>query len=263
MGRRVKTRDWDNYDNLYNLYITLGMSFGQIAKKYNTFPNTVRRCVKRQGIEIRDKSAAQKNFLKENAHPMQGRERTEKEKLRISEGIQEHWDNLTEAEADEKREQMSERARQKWDEMGDDEKKKSIKKMHQASREKAGAGSKNENKVAELLRKQKGLKLVQRTTDYSPRNAFEIDIAVPSRSVAIEWDGAAHFEPIYGDDSLKKTIAKDQRKNKALTKAGWIVIRCRDHSTAHSLAFCQRAVNKILEVMETGQKGKVYEIDVF
>jgi len=229
---------------------------------YDTFPNTVRRCAKRHEITARTKSEAQKNFLNENDHPMLGRERTTEEKHKISQGIQGHWNTLTEAEAQDKREQMSERARQKWDGLDTEEKKKSIKKMHQASREKAGTGSKNENKTADLLR-EAGFKIIQRTTDFSPRNAFEIDIAIPSKSIAIEWDGAAHFEPIYGDDSLKKTMAKDQRKNKALTKHGWTIIRCRDHSTAHSLAFCQRAVKKIMETMATAKKSGVYNVDMF
>lgn len=261
MGRTVKSRVWDTYDNIYELYVTQGLSFTVIAKKYKTFPNTVRRCAKRHGIAIRSKSEAQKNYLTDNDHPMLGRERTEEEKAKISQGIQGHWDSLSDDEVNDKREQMSQRAHDKWDGMDDDEKKKSIVKMHKANKESAGRGSKNENKVADLLI-QEGLKIVQRTNDFTPGNIFEIDIAVPARSVAIEWDGAAHFEPIYGDDALAKTVAKDQRKNQVLMKNGWMVIRCRDHSTAHSIAFCQRAVNQILEVINAGKKGKTYNIDV-
>jgi very-short-patch-repair endonuclease len=193
---------------------------------------------------------------------MLGRERTEDEREAISGGIQKHWDGLSEAEAQKKREDMAERARVKWDWMSDEEKQASIKKMHKANREKAGQGSKNENAIADILRSH-GYTIAQRTTEYSPRRAFEIDIAIPAERVAIEWDGAAHYEPIYGDEALKKTIEKDDRKNRALMDYGWKVIRCRDHSTAYSLAYCKRSAEQILEAMKTIKDGEIVHIDAF
>lgn len=262
MGRRSIAKPWDTYDNLYDLYVTQGLSWGAIGARYGTFANTIRRCAKRHGITSRTKSEAQVNYLEDNDHPMLGRERTEKERKKISQGIQSHWDGLTEEEDKSKREEMAERARVKWDWMDEEEKVKSIKRMHKANREKAGLGSKNENAVADHITKA-GYTVAQRTTEYSPRRAFEIDIAIPSESVAIEWDGAAHYEPIYGDEALKKTIEKDKRKNAALTNHGWKVIRCRDHSTSYSMAFCQRAASKILDAMKTLSDGEVRHIDVF
>lgn len=262
MGRRAEAKPWDTRQNLYDLYVVQGLSTGAIGKMYGTYPNTIRRCLKRHGIETRNKSEAQKNFLEDNNHPMLGRERTEDEKVAISEGIQKHWDGLTEEEAEKKREEMAERARIKWEWMSDKEKEESIKKMHKANREKAGQGSKNENTIADLLRAE-GYEVYQRTTEYSPRRAFEIDIAIPSEQIAIEWDGAAHFSPIYGDDALKKTVEKDDRKNRALVDYGWSVIRCRDHSTAHSLAYCQRSAELILSTMKKIKPGEVVVVDAF
>lgn len=263
MGRRTTDRKWDTYENLYNLYVNQGLSTGAIAKLYpGAFANTIRRALKRHGIDTRNKSEAQKNYLEENPHPMLGRERTEDERRRISEGIQGHWDKLTPEEAQQRREEMAERARVKWDWMSDEEKQEMIANMHKANREKAGLGSKNENAVANLLREE-GYTVYQRTTEYSPRRAFEIDAAIPSEQVAIEWDGAAHFEPIYGDEALRKTMEKDKRKNRALVDHGWKVIRCRDHSTAHSLAFCKRATEQIIEAIKTLKDGEIREIDAF
>lgn len=262
MGRRSQPKPWDTYDNLYDLYVEQGLSTGAIGQMYGTFPNTIRRALKRHGIDTRTKSEAQKNFLEDNDHPMLGRERTVDERHAISNGIQKHWDKLSDEEKDKKREEMAERARVKWDWMSDEEKEASIKKMHKANREKAGRGSKNENAIAAML-VEEGFKIAQRTTEYSPRRAFEIDIAIPSERVAIEWDGAAHYEPIYGDETLRKTMEKDKRKNHALTTHGWKVIRCRDHSTAHSLAYCKRSVDQILEAMRTIKSGEVVYIDAF
>jgi very-short-patch-repair endonuclease len=261
MGRRT-TKPWDTHKNLHDLYVVQGLSTGAIGKMYGTFPNTIRRALNRHGIDTRTKSEAQKNFLVENDHPMLGRERTTNERIAISDGIQKHWDGLTEEEADKKREEMAERAKIKWDWMSDEEKEASIKKMHKANREKAGSGSKNENAIANILRS-RGYTIVQRTTEYSPRRAFEIDIAIPSERIAIEWDGAAHYEPIYGDEALKKTIEKDGRKNSALMEYGWKVIRVRDHSTAHSLAYCKRSAEQILRAMESIKDGEIVHIDAF
>jgi len=262
MARRTKDKSWDTYANLHTLYVEEGLSTGAISEKYGTFPNTIRRALKRHGIATRTKSEAQKNFLDENDHPMLGRERTDDERVAISDGIQKHWDGLSDSEADAKREDMAERARVKWGWMSEEEQAKSIKKMHKANREKAGQGSKNENAIADIFAAQ-GYVVAQRTKEYSPRRAFEIDIAIPSERVAIEWDGAAHYEPIYGDEALQKTMEKDARKNAALVAHGWKVIRVRDHSTAHSVSYCKRNAQKIADVMKTIRPGEVMEIDAF
>jgi very-short-patch-repair endonuclease len=263
MGRRTAAGGWDTHDNLYDLYVNQGLSTGAIAKLYpGTFANTIRRALKRHGIKTRSKSDAQKVFLEANDHPMLGRPRTEDERKRISEGIQQHWDGLSPEQDRQRREEMAERARMKWEWMSEAERDEMIASMHKANREKAGLGSKNENAVANMLRDE-GYTVYQRTTEYSPRRAFEIDAAIPAERIAIEWDGAAHYEPIYGDEALKKTIEKDARKNRALVDHGWRVIRCRDHSTAHSMAFCTRAVQKIIKAIKNIQDGEIIEIDAF
>lgn len=257
--------NFDSYDYLYREYIVNERSTSAIAKEWNrpnskVYPNTIRRTLQKHGIKIRSKAEAQKNYLDTNPHPMEGRERTPEERRKISQGIQNFWDDLDPDDVERFKREMSERASQKWERMSDKEKKEAIKKMHIASHNKANQGSKNENKVAELL-KEAGFKIIQRTNEYSPRRQFEIDMAIPSYSVAVEWDGAAHFEPIYGEENLRKVMEKDKRKNEALTRYGWTVIRCRDHSTAHSLAFCRRAVSKIIERINSNKKKKVIYID--
>jgi len=259
-GRKPKARVWATKENLDNLYNKQSLSYAQIAKMYSTFPNTVRRACKRLGVCSRDKSDAQKNYLEKNSHPMEGRPRSEEEKLRISEGVQEHWDTLDDDEACERREKMSERARRKWDDLTEAEKAASIAKMHAANRERAGLGSRNENAVAEELM-ERGYVVVQRTTDYTPGHRYEIDICLPNENVAIEWDGVAHFEPIYGEQQLKKTQAKDAQKNKSLTSWGWAVIRFKDRSTAHTMAYCRRATDALEKAIKDAKLGKTYVID--
>jgi len=65
---------------LYQLYIEKKMSFGEIALKYDTYPNKIRRDAIKFNIPIRTKSEAQKNVLSEGkaVHPTMGKSRTEK-----------------------------------------------------------------------------------------------------------------------------------------------------------------------------------------
>lgn len=260
MGKH-STKWWDNYEFLNQKYSEESLSTQAIAREVNTYPNTIRRALKRHGISLRGKSDAQRNYLDKYSHPMEGRARPPEERHKISEGAQKKWEGMTPEQAAQRRAEMAERAQLKWDWMSEKEKKEMIDKMHRANRERSGMGSKNENLVAKGL-SQNGYDIVQRTTHYTPRHKFEIDIAIPDLSVAIEWDGVAHFAPIYGDKNLQRTIQRDERKNKALLSAGWTVIRCRDHSTSHSMAFCRRAIQKILDVIRNGKKNTIHFIDV-
>jgi len=252
---------WNKYEYLYEEYINKGRSTRSIGIENKTYPNTIRRALIKHDIPLRSKSAAQKNFIDQHGHPMTGRVRSEAERRAISEGIQEHFDSLTPEQLANRKEAQAARAIRKWEGLSPKERKNNIDKMHRANRENSGMGSKNENMVAQLL-DEAGYKIVQRSTDFSPRNQWEIDIAIPNESVAVEWDGAAHFEPIYGEDNLRRVMAKDEKKEQALADFGWTVIRCRDHSTAHSLAFCRRAVNQVVEVIKTGKRGVVHHLDI-
>ncbi len=55
--------------------------------------------------------------------------------------------------------------------------------------------------------------------DISPNNktmldGLEVDIAIPSLKLAIEWNGIVHFKPIYGQTKLNKIQNKDAEKLK-------------------------------------------------
>lgn len=41
---------------------------------------------------------------------------------------------------------------------------------------------------------------------------YEVDIALPSLNMAIEWNGIVHFKPIYGDATLTKIQQRDAEK---------------------------------------------------
>lgn len=236
---------WDSYEYLYEEYVIKKRSTKSIAEEHGTFPNTIRRCLKKHGFDIRDKSKAQKNYIEEHGSPLLGRVRSKEEKDNISKGLQGFWTTMEDEEKNYLKNKMAESAKVQWSSMSEHERKDAIYRMHLASKSKMYAGSKNENAIADMLVKS-GYTIYQRTNNYVPGNKFEIDIAIPNLSIAIEWDGATHFMPIYGEEHLQKVIEKDDAKDSALMDAGWRVIRCRDHSTAHSRAFCRRSVDKII-----------------
>lgn len=256
----MANKTWDSRDFLKKEYEIKNKSTSQIAKEQGTYPMTIRRALKKHGFIIRNKSQAQKNNLEKNGSPLQGRARSHAEKMRISEGLQEHWENMTPEEKVAAKLIRSKIGKSAWNKKTDEEKKKAINKMRVGNTRKGRKGSKNENMVADMLINV-GYKILQRTKDYSPGRRFEIDIAIPKEKIAIEWDGPNHFSPIYGEESLEIVKAKDYIKNFSLTKAGWTVIRVRDHSTSSTMSFCRRSCDKIIKAIETADKNVVHIID--
>jgi hypothetical protein len=48
--------------------------------------------------------------------------------------------------------------------------------------------------------------------DTETLNGLELDIYIPSLQIAFELNGVFHYEPIFGQDKLDKTIKKDKNK---------------------------------------------------
>jgi very-short-patch-repair endonuclease len=255
-----KDRAWDNHAFLQKEYQVENKSTSQIAKEQGTYPMTIRRALVKHGFKIRDKSQAQKNNLEKNGSPLQGRARTRAEKMRISIGLQEHWENMTEEEKVAAKLIRSKIGKNAWEKKTEEEKKSAVNKMRVGNSQKGRKGSKNENAVADMLINA-GYKIIQRSRDFTPGRRFEIDIAMPKERIAIEWDGPNHFSPIYGKESLVAVQAKDEIKNLSLVKYGWTVIRVRDHSTSSTLSFCRRACDKIIDTIETGDRKVIHIID--
>ncbi len=76
-------------DFYYREYIELEKSITQIASELNTYPNNVRRQLKKFGIKIRSKSETQRLALKHKraVSPTQGKKRDEETRKKISETL--------------------------------------------------------------------------------------------------------------------------------------------------------------------------------
>jgi len=53
----------------------------------------------------------------------------------------------------------------------------------------------------------------------------ELDLYLPEFKVAIEIDGITHWKPIFGEETLQRTIKADQRKDLLCEQAGIKLIR--------------------------------------
>lgn len=230
-------------------YVNLNLSYRLIAELCNTYANKVRRDAIRLGFESRDKSQAQKVALSEGRveHPTKGKGHTEETKIKISEKIGESWDNLT----PEEKLHRSEVSKEKWREMSKTRQKEMNKLGCDAVRETAKVGSKLEIFLRDEL-VNVGYKVLFHRKHIVQNNNLHVDITISEPKIAIEVDGPSHFEPIWGEEALAKTMATDAEKDALLLAKGWAVVRVQQrkklsHRYMRHLRDCLLSVLRELE----------------
>ena len=139
MKKSSNISSYDNYNDnkkkeiIEQLYVNKKMSFIDIAKKYDTYPNKIRRDAKKFHIDIRNKSDAQKNALNtgKHKHPTKGKARTQDVKDKIGLGVYKTWKGMTEEEIS----KIKNNSRDRWNKMSDDKKSEIIKMANNAVRD--------------------------------------------------------------------------------------------------------------------------------
>ena len=220
-----------------------GMSPGKIARALNTYPNKIRRLLQKQGRQLRDSSEAQKNALKTGVaiHPTAGKKRSKADRIKISGGMMDFWDNMSEKEKN-RRVQM---AKENWDSMSDEQRHKMNQLAFDAIRRAAKEGSKLERVILDALESE-GYRVDFHNKNLIPMQKMEIDLYIPELKVIIEVDGPSHFFPIWGVDSLNKQIEFDSKKEGVLLSRGFAVIRIKAINTL-SLKRKDDVLEKILD----------------
>ena len=73
-------------------YVENNKSTYEISESLGTYPNKIRRALIKLGVELRDKSVAQSTAIQSgrHKHPTKGTERSESDKIKISEGMFSH-----------------------------------------------------------------------------------------------------------------------------------------------------------------------------
>ena len=232
-------------------YVENNKSTYEISESLGTYPNKVRRTLVKLGVKLRDKSKAQSTAIKSgrHKHPTQGTERSENDKVKISEGMSSHWEHM----CDEERTRRSETAKKQWDNMSDEDRDKLRKSAAEAVRRAAKEGSKVEKFLREGLT-QAGRDVIFHKTGLIANQNLEIDLFIPSLKVAIEVDGPAHFLPIWGEENLKKRIKSDAQKSGLLIQAGYVVLRIRHITKNLSGKRNRDLLNDVLEVLNNIEK---------
>lgn len=232
----------DFEQKVVDLYQKQEKSTYQIAEELNTYPNKIRRVLIKHGVEIKNRSAAQKLALKKgrSKHPTDGTKRTEETKIKISSQLVKHWDDLD----DKERKRRSLESKKRWNNMSKAKQQEIRSKATQAIRVSAVEGSKMERHIATEIRKL-GYKVELHKKIIISEN-LEVDLYIPELNTIIEVDGPSHFYPIWGQEKLEKQMNADLRKSGSLLSKGYAILRVKSCGE-ESLAEKTRLTNIVLE----------------
>lgn len=236
-----------NKAKIIQLYTEENKSTYEIAEIFNTYPNKIRRILISNGVEIKDKSKAQKNALINGTSkiPTQGLKRTQEEKLKISAGTKKAWENLT----DEQYNSRVERSKEKWKNMSDVEKANMLSSAIKAIQIAGKEGSKLEKFIKdELIRS--GFKVEFHKKNLIANQDLEIDMYVPALKTIIEIDGPSHFLPIWGEEKLQKQIRADSHKTGLILSKGLAIIRVKHLSDTVALSTKEDLKNTLISMLK-------------
>jgi very-short-patch-repair endonuclease len=235
---------------IIEMYNDQSKSTYEIAKCLDTYPNKIRRTLIKHGYKLKDKSQAQKNALKSGrcAHPTAGKKRTQDEKLRISEGMETHWEKMTE----EQRQDRVNQAKERWKKMDASQKEKMCRLATDAIRKAGKEGSKLEKFVMDKLI-ESGYTVDFHNKTLIPNEKLEIDLYIPALKTIIEVDGPSHFLPIWGEEKLQKQIKADLQKSGRILSRGFAIIRVKAIANA-SLKKKENLISNIVSTLKSIEK---------
>lgn len=237
-----------NEQKIVTLYTKKDKSTYEIAEMMDTYPNKIRRVLKKHGVTLKTKSEAQKNALKTGAStiPTQGKTRTMQEKLKISKSLKNTWDNMSDSEYKRRVNQ----AKQRWINMSEEERNHMRSMSQEAIRKASKEGSKLEKFLVNELTKE-GFKIESHKKNLFGTSQHEVDIYVRNLKTIIEIDGPSHFVPIWGEERLQKQVKADEQKSGLALSRGFAIIRVR-HMQDSQMCLVDREnlKNSIVELLK-------------
>ena len=244
MNKKIKV---DGEQAIIELYEEEGMSTYEIAERANTYPNKIRRILKKHGISLKSRSDAQKNALHSGRakHPTDGKIRTKEERIKISTSVHDYWSSMSKKE----RKKRSEDARDRWYSMPEEERRRISKMAIEAIQRAGKEGSKLEKYIMEELT------LAGHYVDFHRKNLIpnenlEIDLYIPDLKAIIEVDGPSHFLPIWGAEKLQKQIKADSHKTGLILSKGFVIIRVKSITDFVSLSSKESLVQTVKAILE-------------
>lgn len=241
-----------NEQDIIDMYVNQDVSTYIIAKKYNTYPNKIRRILLKNGVQLDDRSKAQKKALEagRSIHPTQGKQRSEETKIKISDGVHKNWDGISE----ETRKMRVDKAREQWNNMTVQQQEDLRKAAAEAVRQTAKEGSQMERFLNSELPKH-GWDVIFHKTGLIQNSNLELDLFIPSLNTVIEIDGPSHFFPIWGKTDverqalLQRNIQSDAQKSGLLLANGFVIIRIKHLTKSLSLKHKRDVLAKVLELL--------------
>jgi very-short-patch-repair endonuclease len=240
-----------NEQEIISMYRDQSKSTYEIAEHFKTYPNKIRRILIKHGVDIKDKSAAQKNAIKNGKAtiPTQGKARSKEEKLKISKSLQKRWQNMTEEEY----KKHVDRAKKRWSNMSKAEKLKMSELAIKAIQKAGKDGSKLEKFLREEISRH-GYTVQAHKKNLIPNENLEIDMYFPELKAIIEVDGPSHFLPIWGEEKLRKQIKADSHKTGLILSKGFAIIRVKSLHDSVSLHSKEELKNKLINILDNFSK---------
>lgn len=223
-----------------------GKSTYEIANDLDTYANKIRRILIKHGVELKDKSQAQKNAIQNGKSELptkRGNKRTKEEKIKISKGLKKMWERMSENTYQE----YVKRGRERWNSMSENEKKQMSESAIKAIRIAGKEGSKLEKFLFSELTKNGHVVEFHKKNLIANQN-LEIDMYIPAFKTIIEIDGPSHFLPIWGEEKLQKQIKADSVKTGLILSKGFVIIRVKSMKDKVSLASQEKLKKTILKI---------------
>ncbi|MAR66721.1 MAG: hypothetical protein CL833_05650 [Crocinitomicaceae bacterium] len=236
-----------NEKDIVDLYQSGSHSTYEIAERYNTYPNKIRRILVKNGVEMKTRSQAQKTALSKGRakHPTKGNKRSKEERLKISSTVQKYWKNMS---SEEYNRRCSE-ARQRWHSLDEVERARITSLAIEAVRKAGKEGSKMEKFLLQELTGL-GYEVQFHKKNLIPNENLEIDLYIPSLKTIIEIDGPSHFLPIWGEEKLQKQIKSDDQKTGLVLSKGFVVLRVKNMLDFVSLASKEKLIKDVTEQLK-------------
>ena len=160
--------------------------------------------------------------------------RTEETKQKIGNAVMSSWDKLSLKE----KQQRQQQSKLQWDNLDEEDKKHRLNLAHQAVRHSSKTGSKLEKFLLNRLLAD-GYSVDFHKEQILSNTKLQIDLFLPKLNIAIEVDGPSHFLPVWGEDTLKKNIEYDRKKNGLIIGKGLKLIRIKQlHDFSVARANC-------------------------
>ncbi len=235
-----------NKDYLIKAYSVEGKSTYQIAEAMGVNPKRIQRALVSLGIPRRSYGEAQANALKAGVaiHPTKGKVFDKDRRERMSDLMAKYWDEMS----DEEKERRAHIGKIKCEEKTDQEKESMSAAAAEACRAAAKTGSKLELYLLDALAKSHTVEFHK--TNLTSDSRLEVDLYLPDLKLVIEIDGISHFEPVWGEDRLRKHQASDTKKASMLLSGGYNILRVKQMTKTLSDKKKRDTLRAILEAIE-------------